>query len=81
MEQLRGLGFAPRIGAHTQTRGPLFFAGSADERLADLHAAFADPETAIVAAVRGGYGSGYLLEGLDLALIESVQNRFSHTAI
>jgi muramoyltetrapeptide carboxypeptidase len=69
MEQLRGLGFAPRIGAHTQTRGPLFFAGSADERLADLHAAFADPETAIVAAVRGGYGSGYLLEGLDLALI------------
>jgi muramoyltetrapeptide carboxypeptidase len=69
MEQLRGLGLAPRIGAHTQTRGPLFFAGSADERLADLHAAFADPETAIVAAVRGGYGSGYLLEGLDLALI------------
>ncbi len=37
--------------------------------LADLHAAFADPETSFVAAVRGGYGSNYLLEALDLALI------------
>ena len=69
IEQLRALGFASKLGAHTQTRGPLFFSGSPEERLADLHAAFADPETAIVAAVRGGYGSGYLLEGLDLALI------------
>lgn len=69
MESLRGLGFAPRIGAHTQARGPLFFAGTPQERLTDLHSAFADPETAIIAAVRGGYGSGYLLEGLDLALI------------
>jgi muramoyltetrapeptide carboxypeptidase len=51
-------------------RGPLFFAGSPEQRLEDLHAAFADPETTFVAAVRGGYGSNYLLEAIDPALIE-----------
>lgn len=70
MERLNALGFLPRIGAHTQSRGPIFFAGSAEQRLADLHAAFADPETSAVMAVRGGYGSNYLLDRIDLALIE-----------
>jgi len=42
MERLNSLGFLPRIGANTQSRGPLFFAGSPEHRLADLHAAFAD---------------------------------------
>jgi muramoyltetrapeptide carboxypeptidase len=70
IERLRMLGYRPRIGADTQTRGPLFFAGAPDQRLADLHAAFADPDTSIVAAVRGGYGSNYLLDGLNLGLIE-----------
>jgi muramoyltetrapeptide carboxypeptidase len=68
---LRTLGFSPRLGAHTQSRGPLFFAGSPEARLADLHAAFVDPETSAVAAVRGGYGSNYMLDAVDLALIES----------
>lgn len=67
---LRTLGFTPHIGASTQHRGPLFFAGTPEQRLADLHAAFADPESNMVACVRGGYGSNYLLEGLDLALIK-----------
>ncbi|MGO9433319.1 MAG: S66 peptidase family protein [Terracidiphilus sp.] len=70
IERLRTLGFSPCLGANTQKRGPLFFAGSAEERLTDFHAAFANPETAIVACVRGGYGSNYLLNGLDLALIQ-----------
>ena len=29
MERLRHLGYSPRLGANTQTRGPLFFAGIA----------------------------------------------------
>jgi muramoyltetrapeptide carboxypeptidase len=70
VEGLRELGFSPKLGANTQTRGPLFFAGSPNDRLLDLHAAFADPETSFVAAVRGGYGSNYLLNGIDLKLIE-----------
>ena len=69
VERLRRLGYVPRLGTNTQTRGPLFFAGTSEERLADFHAAFADPETSFVAAVRGGYGSNYLLEAVDLALI------------
>ena len=71
LERLTALGFAPRLGAHTQTRGPLFFAGTPEQRLADLHAGFADPQTSIVASVRGGYGSNYLLNGLDLDLIRT----------
>jgi muramoyltetrapeptide carboxypeptidase len=69
IEALRKLGFRPHIGTNTQTRGPLFFAGSPEDRIDDLHTAFADPETSFVAAVRGGYGSNYLLDRVDLALI------------
>lgn len=69
MERLRLLGFDPRLGAATQTRGPLYFAGTPEARLADLHAAFTDEQTRIVAAVRGGYGSNYLLGKLDLEVI------------
>lgn len=69
MERLRQLGYSPIPGSNTQTRGPLFFAGSPRQRLEDLHAAFANPETQVVAAVRGGYGSNYLLDEIDLELI------------
>ena len=71
MEKLRALGFAPRLGQHTRERGPLFFAGTAQQRLADMHAAFADPGSGAIASLRGGYGSNYLLDGLDLDLIRS----------
>jgi muramoyltetrapeptide carboxypeptidase len=67
--QLRALGFAPRLGTHAQMHGPIFFSGTPEQRIDDLHAAFADPESGIVACVRGGYGSNYLLDGLDLELI------------
>jgi muramoyltetrapeptide carboxypeptidase len=70
VERLSQLGYSPRIGANTQSRGPLFFSGSPEQRLADLHSAFADPDTSIVAAVRGGYGSNYLLESVNLDLIQ-----------
>ncbi len=69
MKALRSAGFFPRPGEHTHMRGPLFFAGTRAQRLADLHAAFADHETQMVMCLRGGYGSNYLLDGLDLDLI------------
>jgi muramoyltetrapeptide carboxypeptidase len=50
-------------------RGPLYFAGTPEQRLADLHAAFEDESTSMVMSLRGGYGSNYLLEGLDVAKI------------
>lgn len=63
---LRALGFAPKFAQHTLARGPLFFAGAPEERVADLHAAFADAETQMAMCLRGGYGSNYLLPLLDL---------------
>lgn len=45
-------------------------AGAA-ERLADLHAAFADPAVDLVLSAIGGNHSAHLLEGLDLDLIRS----------
>jgi muramoyltetrapeptide carboxypeptidase len=69
LEALRALGFRPKLDEHALERGPLYFAGSAEQRLAGLHAAFADPSTSAVMCLRGGYGSSYLLEGLDLKLI------------
>lgn len=69
MEGLRKLGFVPRTREHTLERGPLYFAGTPRQRLAELHAAFADQATGMVAALRGGYGSNYLLGALDLDLI------------
>jgi len=71
MKGLRALGFQPRLGHHALRNGPFYFAGTAAQRLADLHAAFADENTSVVACLRGGYGSNYLLDGLDLELIRN----------
>lgn len=69
IEALRRLQFTPRIGRHALGHGPLYFAGRPAQRLADLHAAFTNKSTRMVAALRGGYGSNYLLDKLDLRLI------------
>jgi muramoyltetrapeptide carboxypeptidase len=71
LDALRVLGLAPHLGEHAQTSGPLYFAGTPAQRLADLHAAFASESTGAVMCLRGGYGSNYLLDGLDLKLIAS----------
>ncbi|MGA3371251.1 MAG: LD-carboxypeptidase [Terracidiphilus sp.] len=65
---LRALGYAPQTGEHILTRGPLYFAGTPQMRLSDLHQAFAGEMRAIF-STRGGYGSNYLLDELDLDLI------------
>jgi muramoyltetrapeptide carboxypeptidase len=69
LEALRALGYAPQAADSILTRGPLYFAGTPEMRLRDLHHAFADDEVRAIFSTRGGYGSNYLLEGLDLDLI------------
>jgi muramoyltetrapeptide carboxypeptidase len=69
LKALRELGFVPRPAQNGLARGPLFFAGTPEQRLADLHGAFANPESQVVMSLRGGYGSNYILDGLDLELI------------
>lgn len=68
-DNLTALGFRVKPGKNLRARhGHL--AGRDAERLADLHAAFADPETAAVWCMRGGYGCTRLLPYLDYALIQ-----------
>jgi muramoyltetrapeptide carboxypeptidase len=69
MEGLRTLGFLPVEAPHMLTRGPLYFAGTTEQRLLDLHAAFADDTVRVLFATRGGYGTNYLLEELDMDIL------------
>ncbi len=66
--QVQGLGLRVKLGPHLRAqRG--YLAGTDTERLADLHAMFADPNVQAVWCARGGYGCGRLLPLLDLGLI------------
>ncbi len=54
-----------------QTTSPShYLAGSDQERLTIFHELWKDPEVACVLAVRGGYGTIRLLDGLDFELIK-----------
>lgn len=69
MEVLRAAGYRPVLMPHALARGPLYYAGTAEERVGDLHAAFADPAIDGVICTRGGWGSAELLPLLDRELI------------
>lgn len=69
IEALRARGYNAGFGKYAQGRQAPYFSGTAEQRLADLHAAFADPEVRAIFCTRGGYGSNYLLEDIDLDLI------------
>lgn len=71
IEALRALGYDAVASPHACGKHPPYFSGTATERLADLHAAFADPEVKAIFTTRGGYGSNYLLEELDLDLVRN----------
>ncbi len=73
---LRALGYTPQPSDSLLTRGPLYFAGTPEMRLRDLHHAFADDDVRAIFATRGGYGSNYLLDGLDLDLISESAKPF-----
>lgn len=68
---LEAQGWRPRLMTHAEARHPAlpFLAGDDDARLADLHAAFADPDVRAVWCVRGGWGSPRLLDRLNFDLL------------
>jgi muramoyltetrapeptide carboxypeptidase len=68
---LRARGFEPVVGAHASGKEPPYFSGTVMDRLDDLHQAFADPTVQAVFCTRGGYGSNYLLEDLDLDVVRA----------
>jgi muramoyltetrapeptide carboxypeptidase len=61
-------GLKPKLGRNVSKKYG-YLGGTIAERLDDLHAMFADPEVKAVIPVRGGYGSGQLLDGIDYDLI------------
>jgi muramoyltetrapeptide carboxypeptidase len=71
IERLHGLDYRTVLGAHALKRGPLYYAGTVQERVADLHAAFADPNVDGIVCTRGGWGSAELLPHLDAEVIRA----------
>jgi muramoyltetrapeptide carboxypeptidase len=69
ISRLQALGYRTVLSPHALDIGPLYYAGTLEHRLADLHAAFADPSIDGVICTRGGWGSAELLPHLDAALV------------
>ncbi len=69
--RLHSLGFKTFLGAHTLDSGPLYYAGTIEERVKDLHDAFADSSIDGIVCARGGWGSAELLPYLDAGLIRA----------
>jgi len=68
ISNLSGMGFNIVEGNSLRSRNG-FLAGTDEERLADLHWAFQNPEIEAVWCIRGGYGASRLLPDIDYELI------------
>jgi len=69
MDSFRALGLQPQLGTHALARYGQYSAGTSEQRLEDLHAAFSDSSVQAIICNRGGYGSAEMLNGLDLGLL------------
>jgi muramoyltetrapeptide carboxypeptidase len=69
MDSLQALGLQPQLGVNALARYGQYSAGTAEQRLEDLYAAFSDPSVKAIICNRGGYGSAEMLSGLDLDVI------------
>ena len=82
---LHGLGYRTVLYPHALDRGPLYYAGTVEQRVGDLHAAFADPGIDAILCTRGGWGSAELLPHLDAGLIQANAKPFvgysDHTSL
>lgn len=67
-EALRRLGYKPFYLDSIFDRD-LYFAGSVERRVRELHEMFEREEVRAILCARGGYGCNYLLEHLDLELV------------
>ena len=85
IDRLLHYGYKPLLMPHALARGPLYYAGTAEQRLHDLHTAFADPEVEGLLCTRGGWGSAELLPRLDSKLVRSNSKVFvgysDHTSL
>jgi len=85
VERLHALGYRTVVMPHALERGPLYYAGTAEERAADLMTAFADARIDGILCTRGGWGSAELLPLLDAGLVRANPKVFAaysdHTSL
>lgn len=85
VQALGAFGYEPVVMPHAFSRGPMYYAGNMEERLADVHAAFADKSVEGIVCTRGGWGSAELLPLLDRELIRANPKAFvgysDHTSL
>jgi len=85
LKALQALGYKTVLMSNARKPGPLYYAGTLEQRLADLHAAFADPAIDGIVCTRGGWGSAELLPHLDAKLIRANAKAFvgysDHTSL
>lgn len=83
--RLHAMGYKTVLGRHALDSGPLYYAGTLEHRLDDLHAAFANPAIDGILCTRGGWGSAELLPHLDRSLIRANPKAFigysDHTSL
>lgn len=70
VDNLEKLSFRVKYSENMNVRKG-FLAGTDQQRLDDIHRMFEDPDVKGVICVRGGYGSGRLLNGINYELIKS----------
>ena len=84
-EALRAKGYEIKLMPQALARGPLYYAGLAQERAAELMSAFADESIDAVICTRGGWGSAELLPLLDAKVFRENAKAFigysDHTAL
>lgn len=68
-ERLRSWGYEVSEGLHARGQYGRF-AAKDEERLADIHAAFADESVDIILCARGGYGLQRIIDRVDFSLLE-----------
>jgi muramoyltetrapeptide carboxypeptidase len=85
LAELEALGYSVVLAPHALDSGPLYYAGCMQDRVKDLHAAFADSAIDGIICTRGGWGSAELLPHLDAGLIRANPKAFigysDHTSL
>ena len=68
VEYLEKIGYRVEVGENVgQEQG--YLAGTDEQRISDIHAMFANKRVKAIMCLRGGYGSGRLLDRIDYSLI------------
>lgn len=85
MKRLTELGYHPVLFPNALGGGPLYYAGTLQQRAADLMAAFDDPKIDGIVCTRGGWGSAELLPHLDASVVRANPKAFvgysDHTSL